>query len=153
MTNEQKEQLHKARETAIQIRDGLMEKRAEIEKELAQQNKAIAALSGLLGEKQELDVGLTDAVLLILRTTRKALTATEIRNELREMGYDIDSFSNPMASLHQVLIRLDDKKAIHVSLNRDEKKTYTNITEQPPINIARPGTTVRGLDLGGDKKK
>jgi hypothetical protein len=137
MTNEQKKQLKNALDTAVQLRDELVKQRMTIEKELVQQNRAIAALSEILGKSPDMDVGLTDATLLVIRAVSPAgLVPTEIRDELRKMGYDIDSFSNPMASLHQVLIRLEQQGQIEelpavVSPDGKKRFRYTH-----PMSIA-----------------
>lgn len=131
MTNEQKKQLRTALETAIEHRDSLISQRAEIEHELAQQNKAINTLSYLLGENTESEFGLTDATLLAIRTSNIPLTPTEIRDRLQDMGYDMDSFSNAMASLHQVLIRLKDKGLITPISTTDGKKKFGAVGIKP----------------------
>jgi hypothetical protein len=127
MTNEQK-QLQKSLAIAAKRRDELVRERMRIEKELVQQNRVIASISEVLGVSPEMDVGITDAALLIVRAGRReGLIPTEIRDNLRIMGYDIDSFSNPMASLHQVLIRLKEKgliEEIPSSACPDGKKRY-----------------------------
>lgn len=128
MTSEEKQQFKKTLETAKKRRDELAGERIRIERELIQQNKIIASISEILGESPDLDVGLTDAALLVVRTaSRNGLLPTEIRDELRKIGYDIDGFSNPMASLHQVLIRLKQKELIEEipgSACPDGKKRY-----------------------------
>jgi hypothetical protein len=127
VTNEQKQQLRKALETAIQRRDELTSERAEIEAELTQQNKAISALSNILGEISEPDIGFTDAILMAIRNAPTPLTPTEIRDELLDNGYNIDKFSNAMASLHQVLIRLKERKLIGLVASKDKKKRFAAI--------------------------
>lgn len=136
MTNEQKQQLKKALETAIDRRNELTSTRAEIEAELTQQNKAIAALSNILGEASESDIGFTDAILMAIRNSPTPLTPTEIRDELLDTGYNIDRLSNPMASLHQVLIRLKERKLIGLVASKDNKKRFAAI-EYPSAESLR----------------
>jgi uncharacterized membrane protein YkoI len=87
MTNEQKQQFKMSLEIAMKRRDELIKERMKIEKELVQQNRAIAALAEILGESPDMDVGLTDATLLVIRAASPSgLVPTEIRDELRRLG-------------------------------------------------------------------
>lgn len=124
MTKEQREQFQKTLEIAQRRRNELVSLRSAIETELAQQSRAIAALAELLGEPTDKDIGLTGATLLIVRTANRPLAPTEIRDELKRIGYDMEGFSNPMASLHQILKRLEDKAEIEEAPSTDGKKRY-----------------------------
>ena len=125
MTNEQREQFEKALRISQQRRNELTHQRSVIEQELAQQSRAIAALAELLGETMESDIGLTGATLLIVRTASQPIAPTEVRDELKKIGYDMDGLSNPMASLHQILKRLEEKGEIEEApVDSDGKKRY-----------------------------
>jgi exonuclease VII small subunit len=124
MKAEEKEQFKRAIVIAKQTRDELLKARKRIEYEVTRQNKAIAAFSALLGEEAESDLGITDVTLLIIRTAKAPLTALEIRDELRKNGWPIDEYSNAMASLHQVLKRLEDRGEIVSLQSSDGRKRF-----------------------------
>lgn len=132
MDAEQRKQFEQSLKLAKQRRDELLRKREETDKELAQQNKVVASLSEILGRGSSMDVGITEATTVVFSaTTGKAFLPTEVRDELRDMGYDIDSFKNPLASLHQVLKRLIDKGVIEEAPKSqcpDGKKRYRYVT-------------------------
>ena len=134
MDKEQRAQFTKSLKIATRRRDELSKRRAEIDEELAQQSKVVASLSEILGHGKSgsLDIGITDATSLALSAAMPAaMLPTEIRDELRKMGYDIDSFSNPLASLHQVLKRLIKKGSVEEVPGTnfaDGKKRYCHRT-------------------------
>jgi hypothetical protein len=136
MTKEQREQFQKTLEIAQQRRNELIGLRATIENELAQQSRAIAALAELLGEPTANDIGLTGATLLIVRTAKVPIAPTEVRDELKKIGYDMDGFSNPMASLHQILKRLEEKREIEEVTGSDGKKRYRARVNDPFAEMA-----------------
>lgn len=124
MTDEEKRQLEEALEFAERSRDQLVDEREEKEREITKHNKLIAALSEMLGKTSSVDIGITEATLLAIRVADTPLTPTEIRDELRLTGFRIDEFSNPMASLHQVIKRLEDKGEIKEA-SKDGRKAWT----------------------------
>jgi len=98
--------------------------RASIEREIAEQSRAVTALSELVGDAPRLSLGFTDAILLVIRLADHPLAPTEIRDELESIGWRIGKFSNPMASLHQVLKRLEKRRDIEEQPSDDEKRRY-----------------------------
>jgi ABC-type transporter Mla subunit MlaD len=133
MTEEQRKQFKQTLETARRTRDELAQKRTAIDRELMQQSRVIAAVSELLGETIDSDIGITEATLMVIRAASEPMTPTQVRDELRKIGYDIDSFSNPMASLHQVLKRLEDKGEIWSEKTQDGKRKYVKAPIVGPI--------------------
>jgi len=133
MTDEERKQFKQTLETARHTRDELIQKRTAIDRELMQQSRVIAAVSELLGETIDSDIGITEATLMVIRGASEPMAPTQVRDELRKVGYDIDSFSNPMASLHQVLKRLEEKGEIWAEKTQDGKKAYVKApTVTPP---------------------
>ncbi len=65
--------------------------------------------------------GLTDAVRIVLQTHIGAMDAKRIRNRLLVFRYDLSKYSNPMAALHGVLVRL--ASAGEVFMEKIEDKT------------------------------
>ena len=146
MTNEQKEQFTKALHSARRRRDEIVQERETLDEELVQQSRAIAALAELLGESSDTDIGLTGATQLVIGTSKKPLTPPEIRDELKKIGYHIDHFSNPMASLHQVLKRLEDRGSIGLKYYPDGKKRFFGRTRiERTVEIPEKPDPVTGL--------
>jgi hypothetical protein len=134
MTDEERKQFKQTLETARHTRDELIQKRTAIDRELMQQSRVIAAVSELLGETIDSDIGITEATLMVIRGASVPMAPTQVRDELRKVGYDIDSFSNPMASLHQVLKRLEEKGEIWADKTQDGKKAYIKAPAvSPPV--------------------
>jgi hypothetical protein len=95
----------------------LQEEKAELGRALADHDRQIAALiqtmnaiAPLLGEEPlESDTpppGMTDSIRGILAEAKEPLSAAEIRDRLAAMGFDLNSYSNPLATIHTVLKRL-----------------------------------------------
>jgi len=153
MTNEQRAQFKESLGVARETRDELVLERTKIDRELMQQSKVIAALSELLGESIDSDIGITEATLLVIRAANGPATPIQIRDELRKIGYDIDSFSNPMASLHQVLKRLEDKGEIREVKNSEGKKYYQFGGWRSLMVGSPPPVLEEGMSLMQKRKK
>jgi hypothetical protein len=86
--------------------------RDELRKQIEHTKYMIAHLSALAGEGFELDVsalGFTDACRVVLRDAYPArLTAIDVRDALGKRGFDLSSYTNPLASIHTILKRLAD---------------------------------------------
>jgi hypothetical protein len=60
--------------------------------------------------------GFTDSVRNVLRNVPfQALTPKKVRDLLREAGFDLSSYTNPLASIHTILKRLADRGEVVVS--------------------------------------
>jgi hypothetical protein len=57
-------------------------------------------------QRQQAIVGLTDAIRSILRIAGKPMTAGQIQDGLRLIGFDFSNFSNASAAVHNTLKRL-----------------------------------------------
>lgn len=147
MTGEEEKQFKQTLETARRTRDELIQKRAAIDRELMQQSRVIAAISEFLGESIDSDIGITEATLMVVRAADTPMTPLEVREGLRKIGYDIDSFSNPMASLHQVLKRLEEKGEIWSEKAQDGKKTYIKAPSVASFSVPGPPPVDRTLVL------
>src|ERR1035437_5514839 len=107
------------------------EEKAELERALALRDQQIAALlqtmiaiAPLAGEEppeapaaaetETPPVGMTDAIRTILSKAREPLTAGEIRDRLEDTGFDMKSYSNPLATIHTVLRRLTESEKVDV---------------------------------------
>jgi hypothetical protein len=60
--------------------------------------------------------GFTDSVRQVLRNIpSRALTAKRVRDLLRDAGFDLSSYTNPLASIHTILRRLAERGEVAVS--------------------------------------
>jgi hypothetical protein len=60
--------------------------------------------------------GFTDSVRNVLRNVpSQALTAKKVRDLLRSAGFDLSSYTNPLASIHTILKRLAERGEVEVS--------------------------------------
>lgn len=89
--------------------------REETRKQIEHIKRVIASLSALTGETNN-DVsilGFTDAVRAVLRKCfPRTLSATEIRDALTEQGFNLEPYTNPLASIYTILSRLKGQKHI-----------------------------------------
>jgi len=80
---------------------------------LGQTMRAIAPLAGEQPPDPSEDCdsppgGMTDSIRAILNRSHEALTASEVRESLESIGFDMKSYSNPLATIHTVLRRLTE---------------------------------------------
>ena len=92
--------------------DNAIRELARLEAEAAALRQTIAALAPLVGEPSS--TRLTDAIRSILAKAEEPLSASEIRDQLAGMGFDMRSYSNPLATIHTVLRRLIESDEAHV---------------------------------------
>ncbi len=97
----------RALEAAVREYERLGQARAEIDKRLAQLAQTIGSLSRLCNLTPTVPYGLTEACRLVLKAAGHPLTATEVRAQLDAMGFDLERYSNDLASIHTVLKRLN----------------------------------------------
>ncbi len=65
--------------------------------------------------------GFTDSVRNVLRNVpSQALTAKKVRDLLRGVGFDLSSYTNPLASIHTILKRLAERGEVEVSESNGE---------------------------------
>jgi hypothetical protein len=59
--------------------------------------------------------GLTESIRAILTEAGEPLTASESREKLEAKGFDMKSYSNPLANIHTILRRLTEAKAVETT--------------------------------------
>jgi hypothetical protein len=101
---------------------GLMHQRDEIDKKMSQLKAAADSLSAVLDAKPKLDeitsyaevleMGISDAIRHILKSSQVPLTPREIKTKLVEGGFDITIYVNPGAVIFNTLKRLEDQEEI-----------------------------------------
>jgi hypothetical protein len=118
----------------------MIRERLEFEREIENRDRQIAALkqtikalAPLAGEEvpeialdPELAAGgMTDCVRAILSKATEPLTASEIRESLESLGFDMKSYSNPLATIHTVLRRLTESGEVESTHEMPAVKKFT----------------------------
>lgn len=100
------ESYRQALEQAIREYEHLSKERARIDERLAQLIQTMGSLSRLCRLTPSVQLGLTDACRVVLKSAARPLSAAEIRERLAFIGFDVCRYANPLASIHTVLRRL-----------------------------------------------
>lgn len=100
----------------------LLEKRDELNRKIEHTAELISANANFLPEEERAaqlqklaemvagPPGFTDSVRNILRGVQaQALSAKKVRDLLRGAGFDLSSYTNPLASIHTILKRLVER--------------------------------------------
>lgn len=113
----------------------LLQQRRAIEERISMLAPVIEYLSPLCDQlpslppelpmPSQLDTGLSDAIRLAFKSALPAsLTPTEVRDKLRESGYNLDKYANELPPIHNTITRLLKQGEIEESAPRREGKTY-----------------------------
>lgn len=109
-TDPYQEPLDAARREYQQLQDRraiLHQERQQVEARMKGLEATIQALSQVTQfPPPPVDVTLPELCETVLRNVQGALTAPQIRDYIRQMGYDISHYTNPMAVLHTTLGRM-----------------------------------------------
>lgn len=110
-----------------------VKQKREIEQWMSKLRNLIIANANLLPEAEravfiqqanESFAGFTDSIREIFRTHVDGLTPIQVRDKLLELGFDLNSQSNAMASIHSVIRRLKNAGEIEERRNREGEKTF-----------------------------
>jgi hypothetical protein len=95
--------------------------------------EGLAPLCGIDAKKEyaylfpydmEPEVGFTDAIRKVLSTVPMNMyTAVGVRDELIKSGFDVDKYTNPMASVHTILKRLVENSEV-LTYDEEGKTVY-----------------------------
>ena len=88
---------------------GYIQKQEELETRVASLREIIAAMSRMLGQEYvpEDAMGLTDAIRHAFKTAGSTpLAAVDVRERLKQLGFDITAYGNVLNSIHTVIGRL-----------------------------------------------
>lgn len=99
------DQYRPALDAAIKEYEDLVEQRRHIDRRLSQLGQTIGTLNRLCGLVPTVQFGLTDGCRFVL-SAGHPMTATEIRDRLEAMGFDLSKYVNALAAVHTVLKRL-----------------------------------------------
>jgi hypothetical protein len=111
--------------------------RTEAEKQIGEYFVALRALARVMEDKDAGDEylarldgldgkpGFLDSIRRTLRVSKKALTATEIRDVIQiEKRMDLSAYSNPMASIHTTIRRMKESGEVEEFINDKSEKSY-----------------------------
>ncbi len=97
--------------------------------------------------------GFTDAIRKVLRSSEEALTPAEVKENLPEIGFSLEGYSNPLASIHTILKRLAGTESVDQEM-KDGKTAYKwKVYEYPPAEPFNRLRTLRDLMGVTPKKK
>jgi hypothetical protein len=124
-----------ALEAAREKLSGLLRGRDEINKEIANLENAIDSLEVLCGEAPEelhfpkaseaFAENLRDAIRLVFNMARpNALTPTEVRDKLQEMGFHLDRYKYELPPIHNTIARLEAASEIELAPKLGGEKAY-----------------------------
>lgn len=89
---------------------------------------------------------LTESISQILSQSNKPITSNEIRDQLEATGFDLDEYSQPLATIQSTLQRLVDAEKVSRDLAGDKsvlyewvRETFKNAYEQSIENSSRTG--------------
>jgi hypothetical protein len=117
--------------------DRLRALRLEVDLRIAKLERSIAGLATLCGEAEEKREGLTDAVRSILKTSDEVFTPTQVRDELRRSGFDVDRYENPLAAIHTTLKRIASRGEATIVMQAAEARAYRWTQNDPYALEAR----------------
>jgi hypothetical protein len=153
-----KDEYRRALDAAVREYEQLSAERADLDGRLSQLRHSIAALTKLCGYEPSVPLGLTDACRLVMRNAVVPLTALEVRDRLAAIGVDLAKYSNPLASIHTVLKRMQEGGEI-VARDRDKHPTsrtaYAFILPRTGLAVShgKLRATGQGLCPPKDRKK
>lgn len=73
--------------------------------------------------RENVDSSITRDITRVINASLQPLTASEIRNEIRELGGSLAEHSNPLATIHAILSRLSESGRVKETL-KDGKKAW-----------------------------
>jgi hypothetical protein len=94
--------------------------------------------ANLFPELIDSDIGFTDAVRKVLAANATLMTPVGVRTGLRTLGFDLDRYSNPLASIHTVLKRLVESGEAEIgTVNESTAYRWKNRPEFSVANAER----------------
>ena len=113
----------RALDAAVKEYEALGEQRRNIDKRLTELSQTIGTLSRLCGLIPTVPWGLTDACRVVLRSGLP-MTATDVRDRLRSIGFDLSKYSSELAAIHTVLRRLNEAGELRMLAGGPKKGGY-----------------------------
>lgn len=138
----------RALDAAIREYETLGQQRQDIDKRLSELAQTISTLSRLCGLTPTVPWGLTDACRVVLRSGLP-MTATDVRDRLLAIGFDLSKYSNELAGIHTVLKRLNESGELRYLVGGPKQGAYL---WNKPIRAIALGPEIAEL-IRGDSKR
>ena len=126
--------------TAEKKLDILEAQRDELDLQIAVVKKEIIHLGALThrDETRQLlaDIGLSAMCEIVMRWAGSPLTPVKAKRLIADFGYDIESHSNPLASIHTTLKRMEKRGKLKAVRLKDGSIGYTRIIPRDRIGEA-----------------
>lgn len=137
-----------AYEAAASELEGLLKEQGRIDDRILSLRKTMNALATLISQNEDknddfleraagrlrdlIDTGITQDIHRIIASSSEPLTATEIREQLKELGNSLAEQSNPMATIHAILNRLTESGRAKETVKNGKKAwdRYMTLTER-----------------------
>lgn len=110
------------------------EQKKEIDRDMANLSQLIRANANMLPDEERKTfiaqadetepAGFTGTIRRLLRDRREGFTPLELRGAMAESGIDLSAQSNPMASIHSVLKRLEASGDVESKPGPDNQTVY-----------------------------
>jgi hypothetical protein len=150
--NNAKAELQRVRDEKAEMQGAI----AERDKQIDALIQTLNALGKLVGEEfvaprdgeLEPPAGMTDSIRTILTQEDAPLTASEIRDRLEAKGFDIKSYSNPMANIHTILRRLTESGEVETTHELNAPSGGKRFTMQLTKNLAVEKLAGKSFEIG-----
>lgn len=127
----------------------ITKKERELAYRKAKLNDTMKALRPLIF-KEVWDINtlnLSDAIRFVFSSTKRKLSALEVRSKLEDLSYSLDQFDNPLANIHTAIRRMVDTGELFPAEDENKKKTFEASPELKPI----PDVNTEMPDMGALK--
>ena len=113
-----------------------------------------ATMAELVGAAETGSISLTRAVRLALAMAHKPLTPVAIRDRLVERGFELSSYSNPMAAIHSAVNRMIAVAEITAASGEGERPAYSAVKGVVrPVVVKDRAELKKALDLLAGKSE
>jgi hypothetical protein len=117
--------------------------------------KTIDALFPIVYPDETEDINslsLANAIRLIINSANTPVSAKEIRNRLRDLGYDLSKYNNPLASIMTAANRMVEAEELKNYDDEDEKKLMAG-PELKPVPESTTKDAVAAMEQMGEQNR
>lgn len=138
----------RALDAACREWETLAAERRALDTRLADLQRSIATLSRLCGYVPTVPFSLADSCRLVLMRRDHPLTATQVREELETMGFDLSKQASPLTSIHVTLKRLVEGGDARFLAGGPGRAPCYAWKGPPRAGAGRPAPTLRSVEIG-----
>jgi uncharacterized protein YhaN len=142
-------------------RDGLETDLSEVKSQIAHLEQVLnhlRPLAGLAVDDDISDLGITEAIRVVLKNSKSRMSASDVRLALKAKGFDLSTYSAPMSSIYKVLGRLADDSSGPVVREKDGNGVFylwrsatASFDQRPPAAAAGdPDDYVQSAEISDD---